>query len=249
MIRQFVRSLGTALLIAGVALILDAVLTVVWQEPLSAAYSAVVSGQLDDELGQLDARGPASSESAALAALATRDQRIAYLARSVRRRVAYGQPIARISIPKIGVKKAVVDGTDTAALRKGPGLIESTELPGLGGTTAIAGHRTTYGAPFHDIDKLGKRDKIVVGTPYGDFVYEVSGKRIVKPTDTWVLERIGRERIVLSACHPLYSAAQRIIVFGELVRYRAPRSGKWAKVLQAVPAGTLTRTASASRAG
>lgn len=239
MIRQFVRSLGTALLIAGVALIIDAGLTVVWQEPISAAYSAIVRGKMDDELGQLDAKGATASEAAALQALATRDQRIAYLARSIRRRVGYREPIARISIPKIHLKRAVVNGTDTAALRKGPGLIESTEMPGLGGTTAIAGHRTTYGAPFHSIDKLKKGDKIVVGTPYGDFVYEVERHRIVKPTDTWVLDRIGRERLVLSACHPLYSAAQRIIVFGKFVRYSAPKSGPWAKVLQAQPAGSL----------
>lgn len=239
MIRQFVRALGTALLIAGVVLMLDAALTVVWQEPLSAAYSAIVRGKVDDELGDLEKRGPVSSEVAALEALATREQRVAYLARSVRRRVPYGQPIARIAIPKIHLKRAVVDGTDTAALRRGPGLIESTELPGLGGTTAIAGHRTTYGAPFHSIDKLTKGDKIVLGTPYGDFVYKVDRHRIVKPTDTWVLQRVGREQLVLSACHPLYSAAQRIIVFAELVRYRAPKHGPWAKVLQGKPRGTL----------
>lgn len=246
MIRSFFRALGTALLIAGMALILDALLTVVWQEPISYAYAKVVSGQVDDQLGELEAQGPGSSEVAALEALATRDQRIAYLARSVRRRVGPGEPIARISIPKIKLKRTVVNGTDTASLRKGPGLIESTELPGLGGTTAIAGHRTTYGAPFHDIDRLRKGDKIVVGTPYGNFVYAVDRKRIVKPTDTWVLERIGRERLVLSACHPLYSAAQRIIVFGELVRYRPPSKGKWASVLQAKPTGSLAAAPSAS---
>lgn len=242
MIRSFFRAMGTALLIAGMALILDALLTVVWQEPLSYAYAKVVSGQADDQLGQLEAQGPGSAEAAALEALATRDQRIAYLARSVRRRVGEGKPIARVSIPKLKVKRTVVNGTETADLRKGPGLIESTELPGLGGTTAIAGHRTTYGAPFHDIDKLRKGDRIVVGTPYGNFVYAVSRTRIVKPTDTWVLERIGRERLVLSACHPLYSAAERIIIFAEFVRYRPPSKGKWAKVLQAQPTGSLVAT-------
>ncbi len=164
----------------------------------------------------------------------------------MRRRVGEGEPIARVSIPKLGLGRTVVNGTDTAALRRGPGLIESTELPGLGGTTAIAGHRTTYGAPFHDIDKLRKGDTIVVGTPYGNFVYAVDRTRIVKPTDTWVLERIGRERLVLSACHPLYSAAERIIVFAEFVRYRPPSKGKWAKVLQAQPTGSLAATPTAS---
>ncbi len=226
-------------MIAGIALIADAALTVVWQEPVSAAYSAVVRGQLDDELAQLDTRGPAASESAVLEALATRDQRIAYLARSIRRRVAYGQPIARISIPKLGLRRAVVDGTDTAALRKGPGLIESTELPGLGGTTAIAGHRTTYGAPFHSIDRLRKGDRIVVGTPYGSFVYAVERQRIVKPTIRGCSIASAASGSCSPPATPLYSAAERIIVFAELVRYRPPTKGPWAKVLQAQPAGTL----------
>jgi sortase A len=239
MIRRFVRSLGTALLIAGLALIIDAALTVGWQEPISAAYSAVVRGQIDGDLGHLEASGPATGELAALEALATRDQKIAYLARSVRRRVGENAPIARISIPKIHVKRTVVNGTGTAALRKGPGLIESTEMPGLGGTTGIAGHRTTYGAPFHDLDRLRTGDTIAVGTLYGNFIYRVERRRIVQPTETWVLERIGRDRLVLSACHPLYSAQQRLIVFASLVRYRPPSKGPWAKVLSAQVSGSL----------
>ncbi len=243
MIRQFLRALGTALLVAGIALVIDAGLTVFWQEPFSAAYAHFVQGGLDDELTDLDEGGPADAERAALAALAERDQKIAYLARSVRRRVRDGQPIARISIPALGVGRAVVNGTNTADLRKGPGLIESTELPGLGGTTAIAGHRTTYGAPFHSVDKLKKGNRILVGTPYGRFEYVVTHKRIVKPSDTWVLERIGRERLVLSACHPLYSAARRIIIFADLKRYVPPTKGPWADVLAAgAGAGTLSTT-------
>lgn len=231
MIRRFLRSLGTALFVAGLALIVDAGLTVAWQEPFSAAYAHFQQGGMDSELSSLDASGPARAEVDALAGLTEREQKIAYLARSVRRRVDHDEPIVRISIPKLGLGRTVVNGTDTAGLRKGPGLIESTDLPGLGGTTAIAGHRTTYGAPFHSIDRLTKGDRILVGTPYGRFEYAVERKRIVKPTDVWVLERIGRERLVLSACHPLYSAAERIIVFAELVRYVPPTKGPWANVL------------------
>lgn len=243
MIRQFFRSLGTALLIAGVALIADAALTVLWQEPVSAVYAKVVSGSLDDQLGALEGSGPSVSDQAALAALASRDQRRAYLARSVRRGVKHGEPVARISIPKLGLRRTVVDGTDTASLRKGPGLIESTDLPGLGGTTAIAGHRTTYGAPFRSLNRLRRGDRIAVGTPYGNFIYAVERQRIVSPTDTWVLERVGRERLVLSACHPLYSAEQRLIVFARLVEYKAPTRGRWAALLRAPTTGELSRRA------
>ena len=242
MIRRFLRALGTALLVAGIALVIDAGLTVVWQEPFSAAYAHFVQGGLDDDLEQLDNEGPGAAETAALAALTERDQKIAYLARSTRRKVAEGDPIVRISIPALGLGRAVVNGTQTDDLRKGPGLIESTELPGLGGTTGVAGHRTTYGAPFHSIDKLKKGNRIFIGTPYGRFEYRVTHQRIVKPSDVWVLERIGRERLVLSACHPLYSAAQRIIVFADFVRYVPPAKGPYADVL-AAKSGTLAKTA------
>lgn len=231
MIRRFLRHLGTALAIAGVALILDAGLTVVWQEPFSALYAKVVQGAVDDDLAAFASRGPADVERQALEALPERDQRLAFLARSVRRRVPAGDPVGQLSIPKLGLRQAVIDGSRDGDLRKGPGLIESTDLPGLGGTTAIAGHRTTYGAPFHNVDKLGKGDRIDVSTPYGRFIYRVSGTRIVEPTEVWVLDRIGRERLVLSACHPKHSAAQRIIVFAELDRYTPPAAGPWASVL------------------
>ncbi|MDQ8045359.1 MAG: class E sortase [Solirubrobacteraceae bacterium] len=236
MLRRFLRSLGTALLIAGVALVADAGLTVVWQEPISAVYAHFEQGSINKELRALDDAGPGAAEARALAILKDRDQKLAYLARSIRRRVGHDEPIAKITIPKLGLDKTVVNGTDTAGLRKGPGLIESTDLPGLGGTTAIAGHRTTYGAPFHSIDKLRHGDTIYVTTPYGRFDYHVDHTRIVKPTDVWVLQRVGREQLVMSACNPLYSASQRIIVFSELVGYTPPKTGPWAKLL-ASPGG------------
>jgi sortase A len=91
----------------------------------------------------------------------------------------------------------------------------------------IAGHRTTYGAPFHDLDDLETGDEIEVEMPYGRFIYRVERTRIVAPTATWVTRRVGHDRLVLSACHPLYSAAQRIIVFARLVNAepRGPASG------------------------
>ena len=82
---------------------------------------------------------------------------------------------------------------------------------------AIAGHRTTYGAPFRKLDELETGDRIEVAMPYGRFVYAVERKRIVPPTATWVTQRVRHDRLVLSACHPLYSAAKRIVVFARLV--------------------------------
>jgi sortase A len=103
-------------------------------------------------------------------------------------------------------------------LRTGPGAYPDTPLPGGGGTTAIAGHRTTYLAPFRDIDKLKRGDAIELEMPYGRFTYSVQGHEIVDPSDVGVVKPVGYERLVLTACHPLYSAAERIVVSARLTR-------------------------------
>ncbi len=102
----------------------------------------------------------------------------------------------------------------------GPGHYPGTPLPGTHGTVAIAGHRTTYGAPFRRLDQLGRGDRIELRMPYGTFVYSVERRRIVAPTAVWVTRSTSYDRLILSACHPLYSAAKRIVVFARLVDTR-----------------------------
>jgi len=126
--------------------------------------------------------------------------------------VPEGEPTARIVIPKIGVDKIVVEGVSLRDLKKGPGHFPETPLPGQEGNAAIAGHRTTYGAPFHRIDELVAGDEIIVETVQGEFRYIVSEQLIVAPTAVEVLEDKGDDRLTLTACHPKYSARQRIIV-------------------------------------
>jgi sortase A len=109
-----------------------------------------------------------------------------------------------------------VQGTDDLSLQKGPGHYPATAFPGLGATVAIAGHRTTYLAPFRHIDALRLGDRIVLEMPYARLVYVVQMHRIVLPTALWITRNVGYERLVLSACNPLYSAAQRIVVFARL---------------------------------
>jgi sortase A len=111
----------------------------------------------------------------------------------------------------------VVRGTAPDDLREGPGLLDGTPLPGQHGTTAIAGHRTTYGAPFRHLDALRPGDPIILRLPYATYRYAVEGRRIVAPTDLSVLRRTRHDRLVLSACHPLFSAARRIVVLARLV--------------------------------
>jgi sortase A len=126
-------------------------------------------------------------------------------------------------IPRIGLSSFVVEGTNVGDLRRGPGHYPGTPLPGQRGTVAIAGHRTTYGAPFRHIDKLRPGDRILLDMTYGRFVYSVQSSRIVPPTALWVKAPKPYQRLVLSACHQLYSAAKRIVVFARVVR-RSPRS-------------------------
>ncbi|HEY4376311.1 MAG TPA: sortase [Acidimicrobiales bacterium] len=130
-----------------------------------------------------------------------------------------GQPLAEIIIPKIDVDKTVVQGVTVPQLKRGPGHYPETPLPGQAGNAAIAGHRTTYGAPFHNVDKLVVGDEIVIKTLYWPkpFRYKIDNISIVSPNDTSVLQYKGDNRITLTACHPKYSATKRIVISGVLV--------------------------------
>ncbi|MEO9223520.1 MAG: class E sortase [Acidimicrobiales bacterium] len=129
-----------------------------------------------------------------------------------------GDPIGQIDIPKIHVRKTVVEGISDDELHRGPGHYPTTPLPGQKGNSAIAGHRSTYGAPFANVDQLGPGDKIIVTTPQGTFTYEVmAAPLIVKPSEVSVLDDFGDNRLTLTACHPKYSATERIIIQAKLI--------------------------------
>lgn len=212
-------TLANVLIVAGVLLIVDAILTVTWQEPSSAIYAKVEQGRLNGQLKALTAdAGLPDVDRRALAGIRSERRRLAFAARSLGRRAEAGHPIGRIRMDRIGVSAVVVAGTGTSDLRKGPGHYPDTPLPGVRGTVGIAGHRTTYGAPFRRIDRMRPGDEIEIEMPYGRFVYAVERSRIVPPTAIWVTDRVAYDRLVLSACHPLYSAAKRIVVFARLVK-------------------------------
>jgi sortase A len=216
--RRVLRFLSTVLIVAGVLLIADAIAAVVWQEPVSALLAQRSQDQLARDLDSLRDAVPTPLELAALQSLPTQDGRIAYLARQLRRETEPGDALGRIVMPTLDEDFVMVEGDDPAELRKGPGVYPETPLPGEGGTTGIAGHRTTYLAPFRDIDDLHRGDLVQLEMPYADFTYVVQGSEIVEPTDLSVIRKVGYERIVLTACHPLYSAAQRIVVYARLAK-------------------------------
>lgn len=141
------------------------------------------------------------------------------------RQASAGQPIGRIVIARVGVSKVVVNGTDWGAdLSRGPGRYPQSSWPGMRKVTAIAGHRTTFGAPFRRIDELARGDEIRLLMPYGTFTYRVFKHEIVRSNDWSILRKRGFDTLVLSACHPLYSASHRWIVFARLVSVTAPAS-------------------------
>jgi sortase A len=123
-----------------------------------------------------------------------------------------GEAVAIIRIPAIGVDKAVVEGVSLKDLRKGPGHYPGTPLPGEEGNAAIAGHRTTYGAPFNRLDELDAGDEILVTTLRGSYTYKVESKTVVRPDQVEVLDPTPTPRLTLTTCHPKYSASQRLVI-------------------------------------
>jgi len=219
--RRALRTLSTVLIISGVLMLADAGLTLVWQEPVSAVYAKILQGSLDDDLRDLELAKPNSLDLAALQKLATEKRRMAFLARRLRSDLGRGKAAGRLKIDRLKADYVIVNGSDPASLRKGPAIYDDVPFPGAPGTTAIAGHRTTYGAPFRKINQIRRGDQIVVEMRYGTFTYEVEKTQIVKPTALEVIRRVSYDRLVLSACHPLYSAAKRYIVFARLVAGQA----------------------------
>jgi sortase A len=216
--RRALRVFSTLLIVAGALMLADAAATLLWQEPLSALYAGRQQHQLESKLDAIERAPLAAVDQRALRRLEDPSRRLAFAARALRRRSDPGDPLGRIEIPSIHVSDIFVEGTAADDLRKGPGHYPATPLPGERGTVGIAGHRTTYGAPFRRLDSVNPKDRITLTTPYGRFVYSVERTRIVPPTAVWVTDRVSYDRLILSACHPLYSAAQRIVVFARLVR-------------------------------
>ena len=124
----------------------------------------------------------------------------------------------------------MVQGTDTSSLQKGPGHYRNTSLPGQPGTVAIAGHRTTYLAPFRHIDQIENGDEIRIEMPYAAFTYTVQRHEIVDPSDVGILKPVGYDAAGLTACHPPYSASHRYALFAKLSRvdtFATSGEGRW----------------------
>lgn len=206
---------SVALITAGLVILADVTATLAWREPVSSVYGSIQQHRAAGQLAELEARFPSPADLRKAAAKGPQ-RKVGVLADLFAGKVRNGEAIGRIVIPRIDLSVIAVQGTDTASLEKGPGHYPGTPFPGQGGTTAFAGHRTTYLAPFRRLDQLRRGDAVEVEMPYATFTYRVQGTRIVSPSEVGIIHKVGYERLVLTACHPLYSAAERIVAFARL---------------------------------
>lgn len=209
-IRALARFFAAVIATTGALLIVDAALTIAWQEPISALIAQNQQGALAQQLSDAKADPPPPTCNTQLPPQPAEATQYAGGLHT-------GDPVGHIELPTLGRSYVFVQGTDEGSLQKGPGHYPQTPLPGQPGTTAIAGHRTTFLAPFRTIDQLRSGDTIVIRMPYGCFTYKVERSVVVNPDALWVTNPVGYDRLVLSACNPLYSASQRIIVFARRV--------------------------------
>lgn len=224
------RRLGKFLIGLGIVLLAYSATIVFWGDPATALYAHWKQRQLTAELDKtfesyaatVDLTPPVAAEERPPTPREIAEyqrQRVAEAANKMHDRLVLGKPLGKITIPELGVNATFVQGTRWGPdLSKGPGHYRQTSLPGVGRTMAIAAHRTTFGAWFRHIDDLKAGDKVVIRLPYATFHYQVFGHKIVDNGDWSVIRDRGFDTLVLSACHPLYSAAQRWIVFAALTQ-------------------------------
>lgn len=215
------RILSRLLIGTGVLLLVWVVAVWRWQDPFTALYTHWEQQKLSHALDRkFAAFNPSDTRGLALAA--ERDA-IASEAARFRLHTYAGEPIGRIVIHRIGLNMVVVDGTDESSLQKGPGRDLRTYMPGENRLVYIAGHRTTYLAPFSHIDAIRPGDVITLEMPYATFTYRATRHRIVTASDLTVLRSPRHELLELQACHPRFFATHRYIVYAKLVAMR-PRA-------------------------
>jgi sortase A len=223
-VRRLTRIAGTVIAVAGLAMLVWVLVVWRWQDPFTALYTHWKQHQLSQSYERRfsDYRPAQLRPSAASPSVTT--EAIAREARLYRLHSARGQAIGRIRVPRLHLSMILVNGTDHDSLTKGPGRDRRTYMPGEGQLVYIAGHRTTYLAPFTHIERLQSGDGVTLELPYATFRYRVFKHRIVDAHDLSVLRSHGREVVELQACHPRFFATQRYIAYARLVRIE-PRGG------------------------
>jgi sortase A len=206
--------IGTFLLVIGIGVLAWAATVYFWKDPFTTAYTAYEQRRLASNLDeQFDSWRPNRVPVVESGDPPVKRDDVSREAKRYRLASEDGDAIARIRIPRLDLNLVVVNGTSVDDLRRGPGRHLETYMPGEHELVYIAGHRTTYGAPFGDINELEPGDPITLELPYATIVYRVTRHRIVDDNDVSVLESPHHEQLVLQACHPRFFASQRYLVY------------------------------------
>lgn len=206
-----IRRISTLVIVAGVGLLAWTGTVYVWKDPFTAAYTAFEQRRLERSLERtFDEWRPVAAPPTDTR---TKLVDLRREANAYRAAIGPGDAVARLEIPRLDLDVVVVNGTDVGSLRRGPGRHLDTWMPGAGELVYIAGHRTTYGAPFSQINELRRGDPIFVELPYATIEYRVTEERIVDSNELSVLKTRGREELVLQACHPRFFASERYLVY------------------------------------
>jgi len=215
--------IGTVLLVVGLGVLAWAATVYLWKDPFTTVYTTYEQRRLERSLDKQFQQWRPAREPAAAPTESTKLADVSGQARRYRLARKDGDAIARLVIPRLNLNAIVVNGTSVEDLRRGPGRHLETYMPGEGKLVYIAGHRTTWAAPFSHIDDMRPGDRIFVRLPYASFTYQVVGHRIVDDNDLSVLKTGRREQLVLQACNPRFFATQRYLVYARPVSI-VPRS-------------------------
>jgi sortase A len=222
--RRVTRLSGIVLAALGLLALVWVVVVWRWQDPFTAVYTMWQQHELAQQL-QREFESPHGPKLVRGESPAAEARAIEFAAAQFRHTATEGQAIGRIIVTRLGLNMVLVNGTDESSLERGPGRDLRSYMPGQSRLVYIAGHRTTFLAPFSNITQMRPGDLIRVEMPYGTFVYRAFRHQIVPAHDLSVLRSPGHEVLVLQACNPRFLATQRYLVYAHLTSVD-PRQGQ-----------------------
>lgn len=224
--RRALRVLSYILLGLGVLAFVWAFVIWKWNDPVTALYTRYEQHRLKVQYVHVQEQAlksiPAIPPTVPIAA---EKRQLSLIAGRYRATAKVDSALGRITVPRLHLNMILLNGTDESSLMRGPGRDPRTYMPGQGQLVYIAGHRTTYLAPFSHIDEMRNGDLVTLSVPYGTFTYRVYTHVIVPATDLGRLKTFSKDVVVLQACHPRFFATHRYLVYGRLVHV-APTRGR-----------------------
>jgi sortase A len=223
-VRRALRVLSYVLLGLGVLAFVWVFVIWKWSDPVTALYTRYEQHQLKTQYVHVREKVVKSLPVIApTVPIRVEKHQLALVANRYRADAKTGTAMGRIEVPRLHLNMILLNGTDEGSLKRGPGRDARTYMPGQGQLVYIAGHRTTYLAPFSHIDEMRNGDLITLSVPYGKFTYRVYTHVIVAATDLARLKTFGKDVVVLQACHPRFFATHRYLVYGRLVHVTPTR--------------------------